>query len=172
MKIDIYFDGACNNHLSLPPMGIGVAVFVNDNYEEELSYDKHYVGEGEWGIGTNNVAEWLGCIEACRTAYLMLEVVPDAKVRIFSDSQIIVNQFNGSYRIKDPKFHALKEESSKWGKGFIKTIHWVPREKNRQADKLSKIGIKKGYDKLPIDSKDLQSRKSSTSKTVRRTKAA
>lgn len=61
---------------------------------------------------------------------------------MFSDSQIIVNQFNERYRITQEHFKKYFNESKSYVKHIqpIK-IQWVPREQNKEADKLSKMGL-------------------------------
>lgn len=142
MKVKIYFDGACNNHAQTKPMGIGVAVFIDDEYNEDLSIA---IGINDGDIedaSTSNIAEWIGCVEAMKTAHAIKKENPNCSIQIYSDSQIITRQFNGMYQIKTQQFFKYKEQAKLlWLKMKIPLIEWIPRELNTYADKLSKEGI-------------------------------
>ena len=94
---------------------------------------------GEYlGEATNNEAEYkaliLGMEEAKRRGLTDLE--------IFSDSQLMVRQMTGEYRIKSPGLQDLYFQAVK-GLGFFRRVAFnhVPREKNRQADKMANMAI-------------------------------
>lgn len=77
------------------------------------------------GDKTNNEAEYLALIEA-------LSMVPKGvKSEIRSDSELIVRQMEGGYKVKDPELKPLWEQA-----GTLKARHglvglkWVPREEN------------------------------------------
>lgn len=143
MIIKIKFDGAChnivdnNNH-----MGIGLAVFINDVYSEDHSDAIHAEGlNGE--RGTSNIAEWRGCVEAMRKACKLKLKHPGAIFEIYSDSQLISNQFNGDWLIMQNHFKIYKDQADKLARiAGIKRISWIRREFNKEADKLSKQGLK------------------------------
>lgn len=139
MRIDIYQDGSCNNHATLRSMGLGVAVFVDGNYEEDFS---RAIGVEPALLNSSNIAEWMACVEAMKIAKQLIEIYPHAQLYIFSDSQIITNQYNGTYRILHEEFRKHYTEARKYGiEAGIREITWVPRKKNQKADKLSKEGL-------------------------------
>jgi ribonuclease HI len=141
-KVDIYFDGACRNvpGSTSEPFGCGVAVFIDGQLSNAFS--KYFSGEE----GTSNISEWYGCWKAMCIANEMVELLVELgesfDISIYSDSQLIIRQFNGEYQIKEERFlhyfKLAKEESKKFNK-FLQII-WIPREKNKEADRLSKIG--------------------------------
>lgn len=145
-KFSIYFDGACHNKKGEPsPMGIGVAVYIDSTFFYEFSVAEYV------GLGTSNIAEWNACVTAMSIIKQASEdciIDEDTIVKIYSDSQLITNQFNGLWKMNDNEFKARYKASwmllreSNIGEEF-KLITWIPREKNKQADKLSKIGLKK-----------------------------
>jgi ribonuclease HI len=144
MNIRINFDGACNNQLTLPAMGIGIAVFINGEYSEKFSNFIHQESS-EIEKCTSNIAEWYGCVEAMRKASALNLIFRAArpKFEIYSDSQIIANQFNERFDIKKVEFWNYFRKAKYFAnKVGIKKVHWVPREKNKEADKLSKLGLK------------------------------
>lgn len=135
--IAVHSDGSCWNkegHKHL--MGCGVAVFVDGVYEEDLSR--------AWGVidyknGSNNVAEWLALVEAARIVKDLKKSFPGHKFVVCSDSQIITNQFNGTYAINQEVFREYWKQAKRYKS--IDAIKWIPREQNKEADKLSKIGL-------------------------------
>lgn len=140
MKIDIYFDGACNNHLEEALMGVGLVMYVDGETVLEKS--------AAIGKGSSNIAEWYGCTLAFKAAYKFIQQVkkedPKAEfeVTIYSDSQLIVNQFLGHYMLKKahfiPYYQKAKDYAEKLGSSF-KALIWIPRTRNKEADKLSKV---------------------------------
>lgn len=142
MQIRLNFDGACNNVTNTPmPMGIGVAVFYDNVYQEDVSIGMF------GGLGTSNVAEWRGCLESFRFLERNLEKLGKAAVQnaiIQSDSQLITNQYNRIFKIKEPSFGKYFATCRKIAVeiGWNGQIEWVRREFNTEADKLSKKGLK------------------------------
>jgi ribonuclease HI len=94
--------------------------------------------------GTNNIAEYEGLITA-------LELAADHDVRdleVFSDSQLIVNQVQEIWDIKEPTLLPLRERAWKAGLEFANLkISWVPREKNRRVDALCTETLNTHYPK-------------------------
>jgi ribonuclease HI len=140
LNIKIYFDGAVSKSQLGCDMGLGIAVFVDNIYEEELS---KFVGVKGNEESSSNVAEWMACVEAFKLA---LEYKQEGDtIEIYSDSQLITNQFNGNFEIKEEKFRKYYREAirhyNKLGSWGLK-IQWVKRELNREADRLSKLGLK------------------------------
>ncbi len=90
------------------------------------------------GIATNNVAEYRALIRALEE--LKSRNIKEAKIE--SDSQLIVEQMNGNYRVKDETlkvlFNYARTLSAKLS--FFR-IDYIPREKNKAADKLANLGI-------------------------------
>jgi ribonuclease HI len=87
----------------------------------------------EDGGVSNNVAEYEGVLLAIEMA--ISSGVDD--LHIYTDSQLVMNQINGRYDVKQDHLKPLRERV--WGKGSqIRTISisWVPREENRRADAL------------------------------------
>ena len=116
------------------PAGAGAALF---NPRGEVAAQlARYLGET-----TNNVAEYqaliLGLQEAARLGARRLQV--------FADSELLVRQLNGQYRVKAPHLLPLwrlaKHELQKFE---AYTISHVPRAENRLADELANQGIDQG----------------------------
>jgi len=91
-----------------------------------------------WGeaIGhvTNNQAEYQALLAGLRKA----RQLGARTVTVRSDSQLLVRQFLGEYRVKDPKLKPLHEEARRLAERFERfTIEHVFREANRAADRLA-----------------------------------
>ena len=75
---------------------------------------------------------------------------------MYSDSQLIVNQIKGIYKVKHPDLRPLHERAKKQAAGLESfTIQYVPREQNRDADELANAaldstgGVKPAYGAAP-----------------------
>jgi probable phosphoglycerate mutase len=85
------------------------------------------------GRATNNVAEYFGLIAALDAA----RERGIGRLRVESDSELLVRQMQGHYRVKSPDLKPLHERALKLSRGFdFFEIAHVPREKNREADRL------------------------------------
>jgi len=90
--------------------------------------------EGEpIGEATNNVAEYRGLVAGLARAAEL--AVPEVEVR--SDSELLVKQMRGEYRVKNAALRTLSLEAARLGReiGRVSYVH-VPREKNELADRL------------------------------------
>jgi len=90
--------------------------------------------EGEAiGEATNNVAEYRGLIAGLARAVEL--AVPEVEVR--SDSELLVKQMRGEYRVKSPALRTLSLEAARLARqlGRVEYVH-VPREHNELADRL------------------------------------
>ncbi len=104
------------------------------------------------GRATNNVAEYYALIAALD--YAAAKGIK--RLRVYSDSQLIVNQIKGLYKVKHPDLRPLHERAKKQAAGLEAfTIQYVPREKNHEADALanaaldSTSGVKPAYHSAP-----------------------
>ena len=90
------------------------------------------------GRATNNVAEYEGLLLGLRA----LSELGKKNIRVQSDSQLLVRQLNGEYRVKDEKLRRLFDQAMNLLKQFdrVRIVH-VPRELNKHADRLANKGI-------------------------------
>jgi ribonuclease HI len=85
------------------------------------------------GVATNNVAEYRALVEGLRKAR---ELAVDA-VEVISDSELLVKQMTGEYRVKNEALRALSEEAAELERAFTSvTYRAVRREHNELADRL------------------------------------
>jgi ribonuclease HI len=86
------------------------------------------------GRATNNVAEYYALITALD--YAVGHDIRNLRVR--SDSQLLVNQMRGTYKVKSADLRPLHERALKLASSFdYFAIEYVPREHNRDADRLA-----------------------------------
>jgi len=107
--------------------GFGVYFCTPDGVEIASLY-------GYLGRRTNNVAEYAGLLAALRHA---LEMGFD-RLEIRSDSQLLVRQINGEYKVKNPDLKRLHAVALALIRriGNVRVRH-VPREQNKEADRLA-----------------------------------
>ena len=104
------------------------------------------------GRHTNNVAEYYALIAALDYA----AASGIRRLRVLSDSQLIVNQIKGLYKVKHPDLRPLHERAKKQAASLEAfTIQYVPREQNGDADDLANAaldntsGVKPAYNSAP-----------------------
>lgn len=89
-------------------------------------------------ITTNNMAEYHALIIALEAAHSMRI----RRIRVFADSELMVKQINGQYRVKSADLRPLYEKAVKLLKGFEEAkIEHVYREDNSDADALANEAI-------------------------------
>ena len=120
---EIYIDGSSRGNPG--PSGIGVIAFKEN--KRIFSY-REFIG-----IKTNNQAEY----ESLRRALEMCSKL-DKELTIFSDSELLVNQRNSKYKLRNQELKVISRDISILEKNFEKILYkHVPREKNGKADKLA-----------------------------------
>lgn len=116
------------------PAGIGVVFFSPTG--QVLHGFKAYIGEA-----TNNIAEYKALVlalrEAARLGY--------EELLVNMDSELVVRQMQGVYKIKEPNLKVLSGQVLALSNQFKKiTYRHVPREQNREADRLVNEAIDAG----------------------------
>ena len=85
------------------------------------------------GVATNNVAEYSGLIAGLKLAELY---APGADIEVRMDSKLVVEQMSGRWKIKHPDMRPLAMEANQLAP-FGTTYTWMPRERNKHADRLA-----------------------------------
>jgi ribonuclease HI len=138
MKIDLdpwqlFTDGASKGNPGLAGAGW---MLINEQ-DSIVVKDSKFLGEA-----TNNEAEYQALILGLMNA-LSCGV---QEIRIHMDSELLVRQINGLYRVKNPRlavfFHQVKGLLSKFKTYAV--IH-IPREENREADHMANEAIRKQF---------------------------
>jgi ribonuclease HI len=87
---------------------------------------------------SNNVAEYRALLLAVEKA---LELGA-RKVTVFLDSELVVRQLRGEYRVREPHLKSLHQEALEVLNRFSQySILYIPREENRRADQLANEAI-------------------------------
>lgn len=120
------------------PAGIG-AVIEADGTPDRLEFCA-YIGET-----TNNVAEYRALLLALSEA----EKLSPSSVTVKSDSELLVRQLNGTYKVKSLLLKPLFLEASRRLRGFpaARILH-VGREENGTADSLANRAIDDHFRKV------------------------
>ncbi|MFE7791161.1 bifunctional RNase H/acid phosphatase [Streptomyces sp. NPDC057460] len=123
------------------PAGYG-AVVIDPVTGETLAEAAEYIG-----VATNNVAEYKGLIAGLKAAKAL---VPDAsaegalQVRVRMDSKLVVEQMSGRWKIKHPDMKPLAAAAARILPASAVTYEWIPREKNKHADRLANEAMDAG----------------------------
>jgi ribonuclease HI len=138
MRLLIHTDGAARGN----PGPAGAGAILRDADSGEV------LGEIAEGLGraTNNVAEWT----AVRLALEEARRLGATRVDLRMDSQLVARQITGIYRVKHADLqpiHAAVMELLRGFQGY--TVGHVPRELNKDADRLSNVAIDGWGDRVP-----------------------
>jgi ribonuclease HI len=100
---------------------------------------------GYLGRATNNVAEYQALLHALRYALGRGAF----RVKLFSDSELVVRQVAGRYKVKHPDMIPLHREATSLLSRFQEaTLSHVRREQNREADRLANQALDEKASKL------------------------
>lgn len=93
---------------------------------------------GALGIATNNVAEYNGLLAALTWA----AAHGHTRVHIKADSELLVEQMKGNYRVKNAGLQPLYADAVRLAARIGKvTFEHIRRELNKEADRLSNVGM-------------------------------
>lgn len=134
--IHAWIDGGARGNPG--PAGYGARI---ENDAGDLVAELH----GGLGVTTNNVAEYNGLLAALRYA---LEHGHNA-LHVHADSELLVKQMRGEYRVKNEGLKPLYGQARLLAHriGRVTFTH-IPREKNKEADRLSNLGMDEAEDML------------------------
>ncbi|MDA1190794.1 MAG: ribonuclease HI family protein [Candidatus Poribacteria bacterium] len=139
-------DGASRGN----PGPAGIAYLIEDADGQVVRSHSEYIGET-----TSNVAEYRALI-AAMTAAMELGAT---RIRVLSDSDLMVKQLTGVYNVKSEMLATLHANAKTLAKSFRATIAHVPREKNVAADKLASEAIDRYFEQNPPTSDDSPKKK-------------
>jgi len=133
MTYKIFSDGACRGNPG--PSGAGALIL------DESGKTVHEVVV-PLGITTNNVAEYQGLIHALK--YCQAKSL--SPIEVYADSQLMIRQLQGQYKVKQPHLQVLYREAQSLLRDIgCLGLHHVPREENREADRLANQAVDLGY---------------------------
>ena len=136
--LHIYFDCASRNN----PGPSGAGIYITRGMIPPAEVNNVLFKQGFYlGSKTNNQAEYLAFLIALFAVEKILKI--DAPMNIFSDSELLVRQMLGSYRVKNEAIAKIKNAIEPLLENKKYTISHILREKNKIADKLANQGINK-----------------------------
>lgn len=139
MIVNIYTDGGARGNPG--PSGIGLVIY--DENQNIIYKNSKYLG-----IKTNNEAEYAALINALEWLENNKDNFSISKVNLFSDSQLLVRQIQGVYKVKASHLKPLHNLCL----SLLKSINLpyiftdIRRENNKLADSLANDAMDKAYD--------------------------
>lgn len=130
-KLILYSDGCSLGN----PGRAGIGIIIYNENREVIREITEFVG-----ITTNNVAEYMALVYALQEAlYLKAK-----ELSCFLDSEIIIRQLEGNYKVRDSKLKPLYYQI-KHLQNFFKKVNFnhISRDKNKEADRLAKQAAKR-----------------------------
>ena len=124
-RLEIHIDGASRGNPGEAAFGVYVAREDGSTHAELYGY---------LGRATNNVAEYQALLHALRYALAQ----GARRVSVYSDSELVVKQIDGRYRVKHPDMLPLHQEAKTLLRRFEEAVvTHVRREQNKDADRLA-----------------------------------
>lgn len=138
-KFIIYTDGGSRGNPGLAAIG----VVIQNEKEQELKKYGEYLGDNL----TNNEAEYRAVIFGLQKfkVFFGKKLAQNSEVELKSDSELLINQLNGEYKVLEPGIQKLF--IAVWNlKTDFKKIKFalIPREKNKEADDLVNEALDSG----------------------------
>jgi len=136
-EIVAYCDGGSRGN----PGPAGFGVYIQDSAGVVLAELSQYLG-----TRTNNFAEYSALLAALEFALAK----GHKSLRVVSDSELMVKQIKGQYRVNSPELRPLYEEARRRIPQLEQfQIQHVLREKNRHADRLANLAMDRGMGRAP-----------------------
>lgn len=136
-KLIIYTDGGARGN----PGPAGVGVCVKDEHNKVV-----YEFAGFLGTATNNEAEYQGFLASLKWLVKHQKNYPKAEIKWKLDSNLVVQQLNRNWKIKQP--HLRKLATIAWDMlnniALPYSITYVPRAENKEADALANRAMDQG----------------------------
>lgn len=127
---------SCDGGARGNPGPAGFGVYITDHKGEALAELSHFLG-----IRTNNYAEYSGLLAALDFAIRNNH----RRLRVVSDSELMVKQIKGQYKVKSPDLRPLYDEAKRRIASLDSfRIEHVLRNKNKQADRLANEAMDRG----------------------------
>lgn len=128
-KSFVCIDGAARGN----PGDAGIGIVIKDGQNQKIRQLYKYIGQN-----TNNIAEYTALVYGLQEALILglKDVV------VYSDSELLVKQLNGEYRVKNSNLKLYYEQFLHLKTGFDELqVRQVSRGENKEADKLANQAI-------------------------------
>lgn len=129
MKLKVFTDGGARGN----PGIAGYGFYIEDENKKMVFEEGKFLG-----IKTNNEAEYMGLIGALNW---IDENANEAEVEINSDSQLLVRQMKGIYKVKAQHLKKLWELAKNLCEGKKIVFNEIRREYNSKADALANLAM-------------------------------
>ncbi len=142
-EVIAYTDGASRGN----PGPAAAGFILTDSNGTQLQAKAFFLGHN-----TNNVAEYTGVVKAIEAAVK----IGAKSLIVFSDSQLLVRQINGEYKVKSEQIRPLFQQAVEMlGRFENWKVQFVCREKNKEADKLvnQALNLEKDVEGKPASAK-------------------
>lgn len=141
MTIYAYTDGASRGN----PGESGIGIIMKNERGKVIHSSGGYIG-----TATNNTAEYVALIECLKKA----KETKCKKLVVHSDSELLVRQLQGRYRVRDTGLKKYFQRVHRMLKNapFEFEIRYVSRDENREADMLANVGIDSKSRLRPVSS--------------------
>ncbi len=137
-KVIAYTDGGARGNPG--PSGIGVQ--IQDEHGKVLKEVSQFLGNA-----TNNFAEYNGVMVALQTLKAMYgKKTKEMQFELRMDSELVKKQLNNEYQIKEPGLvpYFIEIHNLRVSNFPHLTLTHIPREKNKEADRLSNEAMDRG----------------------------
>ncbi len=132
----IHIDGASSGN----PGPAGAGILIRDARGRLLRQEALPLG-----TATNNQAEYLALLLALRH----LVALGNPRAVLYTDSELLYNQLTGRYRVRAENLRPLHLLATAYLKTLKVEVRWVPREENREADRLARAALRKKGGRRP-----------------------
>ena len=133
--LNLHIDGASKGN----PGEAGAGIWIADGEGKKILEMSRYLGHK-----TNNEAEYWALLLGLREA----KRLGAKSIRVFTDSELVGKQVNGLYRVKNENLKVLHASVMKQLREFPSyAVESIPREGNREADRLANEAVRRGMEK-------------------------
>lgn len=133
--LTVHFDGLCQPK---NPGGVAAYGFVVKKGAKLLHEGRGLAARPYSPEATNNVAEYQGVLKALE--WLVEQKLEQEKILIRGDSELVIRQIKGEYKVKAPNLAPLFKRVRELSLRFPSLrFEWVPREQNEEADEQTNL---------------------------------
>ncbi len=134
--IACFFDGACKGNQFVEKGPMWVAYTFG---EEEHVHEIPDLLSSRGPLRSNNIAEYQALILLLRELRETASRDARARFAVNGDSQLVVRQMEGRYRVRQDHLRVLHDEARRLAADLPVTFRFVPREKNRAGHLLESV---------------------------------
>jgi ribonuclease HI len=134
--VDCFFDGACKGNQFAQKGPMWVAYVIG---REEHVHEIPDLPSAQGPLRSNNIAEYEALIRLLRRVRELDSWRSGSRYVVSGDSQLVVYQMQGRYRVREPHLIDLHEQARVLAAELPVSFRWVPREENRAGHLLEAV---------------------------------